>query len=92
MRAPEPATADPQPDVDFDNPAERFVVLSFLRIKGVAQATILDQKLGIRSKVVEGDSIDEYRVARIDMTKRTVQLRGAHFDTITLRLHGIRAK
>ena len=82
----QPASPAPLLKVNFDDPTQRFHVISFMRAKDVARATILDRKTSERQNVVENDMLADYRVIRIDMVKRIVQLRGPTMDSVVLRL------
>jgi hypothetical protein len=75
---------EPKPVIDLDNPAERFVVLSFVGGSGVTRATILDLKDDRKRAVREGDMLVDYKVVKIDIPNRVVEIAGKKNATFTL--------
>ncbi len=76
------------PKIDYNDPAQRFQLLSLARFKKTIQARVIDLKTQEQLKVTEGEMLADsgYQIARIDMAKSTIYLRGPHLDTVALRL------
>lgn len=76
---------DPAPAVDFTDPTKRFKVLSFSGGSPFNRVTIEDLKENEKKRLKEGELIGGFKVVKINLTGKTVEIRGDDKKPVTLK-------